>query len=151
MTDVTDFHTPATWAPSGRRRWIPSPSDDAVVAKGLSLRANWSAIARMLGRPEPDVRRRYDPRYVPVAQPVQMAQPVGKPDKRAKPRSQILTYLVSHPRANTVQVVAALDWSHDWIKTTLCQLREDGLIESPKRGSYLITEAGKAALAGVRT
>lgn len=161
MNGVKALHERAGWAPSAPTRWVPTREENALVAEKRAIRASWPAIAKMLGRPEPDVRRAYDGACYTVAPiiPAPVLElptlPTHRKNSTGKPRStdtiagRVLSLLSDGAELRTGHIIEHIKGNSDSIAAILCDLREHGLLTSRKRGSYRITDTGREVLAKV--
>jgi len=143
---LSKLESGAALSPASR----PEPLDAwerKFVAQKRAVRASWSAIAAMLGRPEPDVRLAFDPEYRPVnavyRRPLSEAElaEVEKPLKRYRrgPRATAAEQQAFADRVlaamgdgswTTLELVARIRVDMPLLRARLVTMRDDGLLAS---------------------
>jgi hypothetical protein len=151
----------APFTAEGAPRWRPSQEERAFVNQKRAQRASWPAIARMLGRSEPDVRRALDVAYPMDAPPPLTA--VERAPSPVKDKAQP-TYIARSRSTTTIRFRALLALSKNesltseqlrerlWpsgrksIVVTLSGMIADGEIVMQPRSVYRITAKGRSAV-----
>jgi hypothetical protein len=126
--------------------------DDAVVAQARGRRASWDAVAAMLGRSTPDVRRRYDPSW-PADEAADEAAEVPEPQPARTVRDKalrlrLLALLQASP-SRAAALARAIDRSDHETRSALLKMEQRGLVEVGQGFMWRITPAGRAMVEGL--
>jgi DNA-binding MarR family transcriptional regulator len=146
----------AAWAPSVAARPPWTPEDRALVERMRARRASWDAIAGMLGRATPDVRRRFDPTYPEAARAeARAAAATSEGFRRGALRAAVLARLASP--STLADVAEAVGSTPSDVSQVVYRLRDAGLARTvglsdrrrPRGGRrrlWTLTDAGRAKL-----